>query len=326
MQEIHAPCIYEQLPTDDSARALHCSLVVQVLRDAVRNCVILCDSQGVLRKQAVQSLSQWPQAHRKPVQLLLMQLEKVKRFVAVPVAIANTVAPLPGGCQLALLLAAQTSPEAFIHAAQCAACSSVGPCGVSLENYPISSFCTARDDWERVELDGEWPKQRFEAEVWRPLFRYSRRLHLVDRYIGRSILHSANDTRLNDRFEDSVAWIAGQFAQNTTRGDPSLQISCGLREDQLSLQQQRKAVGILKQFGQRLQQAFGCTTKVAVKLERRGAQSMPHARFVITDQVCLQLDPGVDVLTLRGTIKPLIISHHRDRGKVERDVHLLSNA
>ena len=327
MQEVHAPCIYETLPADNSAKASSCSLVVQVLEDALANCLILHDDQGFLLKHAVSSLSSWPQAHRKRAQELLEELNKRKRFVAIPFAPGTAPSVLPNDCRLASHLAAQATPDALIFSQGCPICSVRGSTGICLESYSVSSFYDERKAQERIELgEGDWTKEKFEAEVWQPLFRYAKRVHIVDRYIGRSVECKSDRATVKADFARSLRWIVEQFANAGRGGHRSVEISCGVREDRLKGEKRTKAVRALKDFGGELAQDYAVSVKVNVKLEQDPPQQVPHARFIFTDQLCLQIDPGVDLLTREGKVKRTIISLHRDRARVEADVRNLKDA
>lgn len=195
-----------------------------------------------------------------------------------------------------------------------------------LADYSASPFFDKRDKAKSVELsDGQWTKWQFEEAILRPLFRYAKRIHIVDRYIGRTITDTPSNLHMNNLFQDTLTWITSVFADSSRdKVDRILEITCGVL-DQPDKYQIRDVAEIIVQYRDFLKQLTNTAVTFNLKLERKSKQ-MPHNRYLFTDQMSLAFSPGFDFLCQNNTIKAVSINPSEHRGEIEYQLRLLPNA
>jgi hypothetical protein len=217
-----------------------------------------------------------------------------------------------------------------------AACAAIVPsvAAVSLTDYEFSQFAVERRAGEHVELTrGQWDNGQFEEYVWKRLFRYTKRVTIVDKMIGhqftkalrrgRSVDWASSGRnsvalRMGQNFRSGIDWVFGQFVRFSEAGDARVfELITGVDADHLDSDEKARIVAILRRFADELSVKYGVSMTLIVK-EESGERSLGHARYLFTDQLRLLVDPGIDLLLRSGRVREVVIKHLGGGGYAER--------
>jgi len=283
---VHLPAVYRVSDVhSEGGQALHCSMCLQVLFDAVENCVLLVDEGGALRTELARAVRAWPIKHRKRGEALLHRLNDRHRFVEVPTpSVANDRSSL---CTVALAVAATDGTAWTIVPTTCT-CSMIACSGannarvVRLAEYTASEFNERRRAAARLDAaDGEWTRGRFEHEVWRPLFTFARFVHLHDKSVG----SKATVDGPAPNFRRTLEWILTLFLRHSQRksSDRPFKIYTVFPHDDLA------ACRAIKDYALSLEREHAFPVQI---LHAR----VGHDRYLFTDQIGLKVSRGFDLL------------------------------
>lgn len=286
-------------------QAVLCGAMLQVLRDICDSAVILTD-EIILKPSLHQAVRTWPPKFRKYGQELLAWMTNRHRFVIVPVSriIAGCA---QDACRSALAVVAAGQPDAVFKGLVCATCpnatsASLAPAEViEIREYSLSRFESAKREI-RVLIcgDGEFDEQRFKQRVLVPALAYAKHVKVIDRYIGRSIdagkvwNNTIPPASLTAEYRLSLLWLIDTYAAlSQGRSERSLEVYCGITLNDAG--ERAAAVRALMEFEAELQRQYGSWLRVYVK-DETGTPKMPHARYLITDQIALLIERGFDLL------------------------------
>lgn len=267
------------------ARALHAAALWQLLATGD---IVLVDRKARLNPgQMVETWADDAVTYR--ARALLRQLDKQRRIVLMD-AVGNDESL----CHLAARIT--SNPEWKATAVVPGACHcGHGLCQTQDDGQPVYEWVTHRGLPGSTALPAGRCDTFFNA-AWAPIFRPSRQLKLVDRYLGR---HTTKRGSVDERWQRSIFWIVDSFFKATRRTEsfspPQVKIITGTGtsrkgSDILMIQRALEALqkDLCKQYG----------TRVSITLRQEGhlGGELPHARFIITDQAAWTIDPGIDVL------------------------------
>jgi hypothetical protein len=333
LRTIHFPTAYDPPNSVGDARYYY-SGILQILSDALVNCVLLVDEEGQILQQVISSVESWPHSYRISAEKKLRRLRERKRIVKVSAcdyAVDGDCSNV--GCQHAAGIASSWEAELSVTPETCTCRDECLPGAriVTVCEYQLSAFHERRSAAERCRLrPGEWAKERFHSEILRPVFRFAKHVKVIDRHIGRQftnqLVRSRHSTRaLRNRFEDSLEWLFECFmADSRPRDGRTFEIICGLQSTDLSDEEMAAAATELCAFAARLTNRFGLEVRMTAKAEALN-QELPHARYLITDQIALLFDRGFDLVRHDGTIRDVEVIRVDSPGEIEADARQLSD-
>ncbi len=293
------------------ATELRCSAALVLLDDLAALGLAVVSNQDGRRRVFVDQLDAWPESHRKAGQAVLAQLGKRNRIWP-----SETNVPDPrcayGACGYELaLLAAGGSLEACVGSSQSAACdapvaASKLPMGFfAVEKYAASALRKYLCRRAIATRDGSWTEVDLRGRVTTPLFRTATHAKLLDRHFGRAIQRS----EIGGYFR-AVHWFASEFARFSRPGvGRTFEVYTGIdtrplgltgdwsRESIISV-----AVPRLRTFERELQREFGLGFRLLLKEETHEAE-MRHARYLVTDQMSILVERGMDLFWSNGKMQ-----------------------
>ncbi|MGH2457587.1 MAG: hypothetical protein ACRDIY_01830 [Chloroflexota bacterium] len=326
---VHFPTVYRGPSTGDDGNRYYYDVILQILGDAERGCVVLLDPDGAIDREIEQAIAAWPPRHKKRVQLLRAQLKKRHRLITLASS-ARAAGCRRSGCAAAAGVAACSAAETpwVILPDSCAAgasCLTPTRRVLRIDEYTTSELVERVRRLDVRHIPAETPLAAFETEVIRPLFRYTKHVKVFDRWIGRSMLEAnlRGDERPN-WFLTSLAWLFDQFAVWSAPRDGRLfEVTTGIRID--SPQSRSVGIQISRQFAEWARELTarhgpdGPVLQLRVKEEAAGRE-LPHDRFLITDQIALNVTGGFDLLRgARGRqwVREATLSQEREPGAIE---------
>lgn len=279
------------------------------LRVLSERAILVVDEDGDLHRAMADFVNSWPPQYQKFVRAVLTDMSKRKRLLGLPV---NLGCEIPGdACELALLVADQWNVDFIISPGICSC-----PCERCACDHPI-----ARDVHEliyepirslasgAIDVNG-WERARFETEILDPIVRLSRRVLILDRWIGRSMFRRGH-VKLQGSYAGVLEWIVYRFSRMSFAADgvtivteiPS-ELDGGVLIAEESMLE--GAAG-LRGFGKRLQNTYGVEVDFDLRVSSGHASHMQHDRFLRTDQVCLFLGRGFDFVRPDSTLKDSVV-------------------
>lgn len=297
------------VPEGSSANA-HCSLVIAFLRDLQDNGVVLEDEQaapGETDKKSIthsairEAIDTWPQQYRSKVKTLFNALRVHNRFVKIPKApSAATCENRP--CQYAIGIAGSRQADALLVSDDCK--NSVKKALQKTEVFTAESYALS-DFNERLKKcmeqrisSGELTQSQAEQRIFGPLLRYAKHLKIIDRYIGRSVpARESGSARLGEDYKRSLEWICSIFRDKSERWSSGsrVEIFSGIDVQKISPNDLQASIQALREWEQEMiKKGYG-----GLKLylfEENHKNEMPHARYLLTDQIGILVDRGFDLL------------------------------
>lgn len=314
-ETIHLPPVYaassHDQPDEYYINRLH------LLRSMMNNCVILEDAHQSVATILFKHIEQWPIKYRRPAFELLKQLQLRHRFVPVPLATCLSGCAQDACSHYAQL--AQAAPEAPVIVPDVCHCTSLCRSDnkryLTAAEYFLSSYSTAHQEGACIDLaHAQWSAERFEQEVWSPLFRNATRVKLIDGQLGKSLstafrknpstFHNRVDLKdLVPNYAFGLEWIFEQFLKHSRRPRhfellTTLNVrGYGQRTPEV-VTDLRNTVAPLRRVAQRLSQQHHFELRIDVLLPTRDTV-FRHDRFLITDQTMITIGRGIDLLDPR---------------------------
>jgi hypothetical protein len=321
------PSTLTSIPED---RATYYSLAIKLLQELEKTGVILVDDKECIKTALSQRIHQWPVKFRKPVQVLLEELDKKNRIVKVPLnsEIQSTCGNEP--CQQCIRIAKSYLPLAVLARQDCNQCAERQLAEVptikvvDVDEYTIDdSFCSHLDPRDRIFEQGEGKQNKFEQEILIPLFRDAKHVKIYDRWIGRSIL-----TKNADNYKRTLKWVLDVFVRKSRLGKTGVfEVYTGFYTQKHPRQRPldvSNAVVALRRLETDMQQAHP-KFRLILKNETQPKQ-LPHHRYLITNQVAVSIDRGFDLLLGKATslypqrLRDVHIAYCSEPGKIEKAV------
>lgn len=318
---LHIPGIYHPLPRNASHRDTYCGLLISMLLDALRNCEILVDQDEAIYNAISQAVATWPVKHRKRGEELIKTLHDKGRFVK---SAGESGAAYPDSCNKPLChraFAIASDPcmrfELTLTVPGCRACAAL-PKAVDVNSYHSSNFAVERCYKEDLDLNREeWKRDRFEKEVWEPIFRHAKYVRLHDRYPGSNLTRKDNCIIIRPRWQASLDWIVNQVKLHSRQSPPpEIDIFCeyggrGPKKGSISF---AEAENGFETWTQSMKNATGLTVRVHLSNPGMGQEKQKHRRLLVTDQIVLLVERGFDLLTLsKEEIEDVVITVLKDK-------------
>lgn len=307
------------------------SLVINLLKDLDKNCLLLEDENSILRNKIMNYLNLWPVKFRKPAKALIKQLrDKNNRMVKV-----NLSSNIPEDCGYIFNhLASNFEIQAALYSQGCCVKNEKSKkFFIKIEDYSISKFSDKIRELGIRLSHQEWTQGKFENQVLVPIFKYAKHIRLYDRYIGRTILN-------NRRYTNTLNWILDVFIRESNYMKPGVKITVnfeiytgllvggyGVLESEVN-DYINEIKDLEEQLGNKLKSAKeNATVKIILKRENgnlANSPQCPHARYLFTDQIGLFIDRGFDLLS-NDFIRDLHISYQSEESKITQELRFFEN-
>jgi hypothetical protein len=320
-----------------------CNLVISLLKDLDKNGLILVDKNDkneVLFPQILEYVEKWPPKFKNYAQKLIRKLRENNRIIKLSNFDQVDNNPITCG-DIVYQIAAKSSPDAILSTQNC--CINNNQINkIDIMDYVMSGFNNKIKSYDFSINQGQWTKKIFENEVLIPLLKYAKYVTLYDRYIGRTIL--TNNRR---GYRNTLNWILDVFIRESNFLKPSVsnkvifEIYTGLQvggKQGLSTSDLDSAITSIKDLEAQLYrkltlQKSNANVKIYIKKENdcNNPKTLPHARYLFTDQIGLCIDRGFDLLysqdqnSIPSSIKDFQISYHSDKSKIAREVNQLED-
>jgi hypothetical protein len=301
------PCALSELPKNPSYSELFCNNAIGLLHDLCENCILLVDRDNQIKENLLKNIKEkWPYKYKHKAQKLLSKLQQRRRFIKFEGDYLRSEKCNNNSCRISVGLAQKSIPQAILTSESCYECamSQISKASevISITKHTISKFYQNRRNCRSYEFnDGEWNKRDFEEKVLAPLFEHAKHIKIFDRYIGRSIWTRREDAVLNNtnikpNYRLTIEWLVEVFLRFSHVKNRTFEITCGLSTfNYKDWSEIKVAVNALRQFETEIKEKYNFHLKIIIKNETFDKQ-MLHARYLITDQIGLLIDPGFDLL------------------------------
>ena len=308
---VQAPRMYEFAEGEPGADVV-CSQCVTLLLDSVRNGVLLVDDGRVMISRIAAAVDQWPEKYRKKGQALLERLAKSNRIV--PKALAGVNGDEVDECCLAHAVANEWRHDCLLVPSGCRC-------------QPEGALCQRKEALRLVDYGLDFPERfreptlvfgagenrRFEDEVVARIVRTARWVRLVDRVVG-SKLRPGSSMKVPENFGRGLRWVSACVAKHAdserltefvvVTSYPDVPNTQGSLAPPLVRLQRSSAEDGCKAFAHELQRVSGVPTKIKMV----PGSSLPHDRYLITDQVAIAVGQGFDLLDAQSRLRQCSVS------------------
>ncbi|MEH2157269.1 MAG: hypothetical protein V7K66_23960 [Nostoc sp.] len=293
---IVSPSVFNGLPKDVSAQKSFCSTNIQLLYDLTENCVVLLDSDKYISNAIIEAIEKWPVKFRKPAKELIKELRIKNRLVISPKEYTLCSQCNIDYCKQCIGIALTCSPNAIFTTEDCCQCvknQSLPIRPIDTAEYSISRFFQYRRQISPLTLnDREWNQEKFEEQILIPLFRDAKHIKIYDRMIGR-----ATKNFIPEHYKTTLEWVFDIFLQeSSSRTGRVFEVYSGLDTRYLSHQEIIDIKNLLRQFEADMKRRYSFDFTLKLKEESGRGQEMPHARYLITDQIGVLIERGFDLL------------------------------
>jgi hypothetical protein len=293
------------IPSDPSTQRFFYSAGIGLLYDLALAGVLIVDSGNCISSELFTAVDKWPVKYRKRAKELLTKLRVTNRIVktADGYELAGTC-PIES-CKHGVAIAKNHAATAIAYG-PCMACAGdqvPGSYLVDLAEYPLSTvFRESRLGRTLILGNGQWTQLEFEQKVLIPVFTYAKHVKIYDRHIGRSIWTRdaggmpLKESTVSPNYRITLEWIFKLFlATSPVKLSRVFEVCCGLDVRFMTALEIQVALKALKHFEEQMQKLTGFPFHIIVKRETR-QDTLPHARYLITDQVALLIERGFDLL------------------------------
>lgn len=300
---LHTPRMYTSaLGGMESAGVL--SQCLSFLEDVARNGICLVDGGGTMARDMAARVSNWPEKYRKRGQELLERLEKRNRMVAVPDE--QRVAETTDVCRLAEAVSRTEKYDYLVVPPSCVCGSSGALCEVP-GAIPIHEYSLLYPDrFKETTLTYQSGENgRFEREVLGPVFRTAKWVRAIDRLIGSKACKKDGSFEVPpENFRRGLEWVVSRLAKHSD--------SSRLKELTVVTEHPRGLNAFQRQLLEKQYQDFATRLRgqrmFAVKVKLQDPLTLPHNRYLMTDQVVLDVGQGFDLVNESGRLRELSVS------------------
>jgi hypothetical protein len=293
--------------------------LMRLLRDILDHGLILVDREKKLLRAIIENLDEWPIEYRADVKRLLVMLKDLKRIVVLDADL--DIGEMDYRCGAAVRLAKMVDVDFLIVPPQCGCGCACSLC--DLKGFPLSTYFALYDEYPDRLLgpdglqipSGSWTQRRFASDIWRPLFRYTDKLVIIDKQIGKSIIEELKKRgrqkdgsyktpallptleSLAPNFALGLEWICAEFvAESRGRAGGTIRIfSLGVRSGLVGRLLNSDGWRVLEAFSEQMRLRHGVRPVFELKIDRTDCE-FPHDRYYFTDQVGLEIGRGTDLL------------------------------
>ncbi len=324
---IFSPTIFSDIPEDEQARKAVCSNTINLLQDLAENCLILVDSDKYISQKLIENLNKFPVKYRIDAKKIIKFLRTNNRLILIDKESYN----LPShcqelSCQHSLGIASKIYPPAIFMTENCCECIKKQDLNIKKQvidtcDYPLSNFSSLRSGHRNITLtNGEWNQEQFEDKILIPILKYAKHIKIFDRMIGRAINYSYNHKKFPHNYEQTIIWILDLFNQYSDKNKPRIfSIHTGVNIDFLDDITVEEAKNILREFESEIKAKYNFEIELILKEETGNEETLPHDRYLITDQFAIAIGRGFDLLWSDKQMKDAGLDPNRDARPV-RDV------
>ena len=311
---VYSPRVCEAASSEDVSSTI-CAQCVDLLRVAEeKNWVLLVDEGGLMMGATASAVKQWPEKYKKNGKELIKRLLDLHRIVPVPVKYGDDASAEV--CSVAEAVAHSCQPDRLITPSRCLCSGERKLCGcdtaVSLEDF----FLAPSD--RRGRSSGVFAKgdnEKFKREVLAPVFRTAKWIRMVDRLIVAKASLSGLECTLPENYERGLRWVASCLAEYADK-DRLSEVTI-ISEYPKSLNHFGKAIvkEAVTRFTSNLGEGLGLDMRV------RLSSNLPHERYLVTDQLALDIGRGYDLLDRKGNLLdcPVLSLEASEFGKVVKE-------
>lgn len=303
---------------DQAQQAIRVSLLKQLESD----CVVLIPSASSVTG-LVNLVSNWQPKYQQPGLALLKALKRHNRFVELP-PMANETATCPAGsCTEELRVARFRNPDHTLIGDRCIECCIQEGIGgaLDLNDYTTSDFCLRSNERQTYTLnDGSWTKSQFEQRALGPLFRYAKHIKIIDRYLARSL--DVGNGRLRHQikreFSLGLESFFANFVTRSSRSGRTFEVYTGFNRPNgttWTSAEKARVKSMFSTLAAQLTATYGQVIRIFVKDESR--EEMDHNRYVITDQIAVSIDRGLDPFWSDARMRQEGLNPVRDERRVK---------
>jgi hypothetical protein len=271
---------------------------VALLIQLTQNCLIFVDSQGGLEAKLAEAIKGLPAKYQYQAKELHKKLKSKGRIIK-----------YNSDCDLSVLKedicefhrsTLGKLPDLFIFVGNdCCLESHTIPKWkkINLEEYVLSTRFMGRKN-EYILSDGQFDKLKMEEEIFVPLFETAKTIKLIDRYIGRSMIgKNGNIEPIVERYQRNLIWLLEIFDRFSSQAKRRFEIYTGVNSQNLSKDEVLCLHNKMIDFSDLVKSKFNSFEfSLKVKRETLQYQEMPHARYLITNQVSVLVERGFDLL------------------------------
>ena len=308
-----------EIPLDGDPSAF-CALALNFLHEIVENCVILVDRcvPSLTSAAIIRALDKWPHKYRVPAKFLLGKLREQRRFVSIS-NYSEALSCKGKTCAHTVGIACNAHPTAILVRKECQSGirSLLSKTDViTFSDYPISEFSRLRRAAKHIGIPfGNMTQEDADERIFGPVIRHATHVKIIDRYIGRSVPgRDSGVAALSIDYQRSLEWICNIYhravTQNGTMAKATLEIWCGLESNQLASTDIAAAVKHLRAWESKMQAKGIPNLSLHIKKESH-LGAMPHARYLITDQLALLVDRGFEILCSDSQMRTLSLNASR---------------
>jgi hypothetical protein len=305
LRTILSPSVLEGIPEDELAQKLFCNSQIQLLQDLTDNCVVLIDSDQSIKKEIMAAIDKWPVKFRRTAKEILKLLANRNRFVTPTVQYSLCSSCNKPNCQKCIGMALNCFPNAIFITEDCCICvrnQSLPIRPIDAGEYGISNFFQQRRQFNSITLNnGEWEQEKFEDQILAPLFKDAKHIKIYDRMIGRATGQSAF---IPEHYQSTLDWLLDIFLRESSPKQTKIfEVYSGIDVRYLSPKEVSDTQALMRQFEANMQRKYNFPFKITLKQEDGRDQEMPHGRYLITDQIAILIERGVDLLWTNKQMK-----------------------
>ncbi len=303
------------------------SALISLLEHLQETGIVMIDDQNCIKGALYQEIKKLPTnvKYKDKLVKIFKQLKDKNRFseFSIQGTIPSNCQDKP--CQYCIKLAEDYLPMAILTRQNCNPCANSqlakqsGIQVINVDEYQLDDyFCSMIKYHDYVYKSGQVRQDKFEQEVLIPLFRDAKHVKIYDRWIGRSILE-----RNSDSYELTLEWMLKVFIENSPKHG-NFEVYTGFLETDTSIHKVKYAKAELHSLKTRLKTKYSKFDLFSKK--EIGNNQLPHQRYIVTNQVAISLDRGLDLLVEKRNkpyprlLRDVNINYCSEPGKIEVEV------
>jgi hypothetical protein len=295
---------------------------VGVLRELAKNCLIIVDSQGELEAEIAATVKKLPPKYQRQAKEFHKTLKARGRIVKYDTS-CSLSALKENLCEFHQLAVEELRDLLIFTGSDCCLKSSILPKsrGVDLEEYLLSNRFMERKD-NHILSDGQFNKSKMEKDIVIPLFETAKNVKIIDRYVGRSMINRNGNIEPSvvERYQRTLMWLLEIFDKVSSRPNRRFEIYTGVNPQGLSADEVRCLYDKMINFVEFAKSKFtNYDLSLIVKRETLNYEEMPHARYLITNQISVLVERGFDLLWSDQQMDNAGLNSRTDQRKI-RDV------
>lgn len=292
-----------------------------IINECLENMLLICDNERKIINTITEYTLLWPQKHRKRIQEFFKKMKKKNRIIYID-KINNINSEMDCKTELCdnILSIISDDIDLILCGSSCVNCfDKYSRNIVNIDEYSVSGFLIKRRRSNSVIIEAnKYSVEQFSREYLYPIFKYAKSIKIIDRVLGYHIDNHPGE--LSENYRRGLELIIKSIVESSLKKELLIDIytTLCLSVNILHIDETRENIVAFICY---LEKKF--STKINLFFKGDLDSKFVHDRFIVTNQISIQIGRGIDIVSENGMIRDTVISLVNNPGNFMFNINTL---